>query len=111
MCCQACWPLVPAYYWRIISFTEDPGDGRALKKWTGFKPGPTLSITASEFKEILINIGFEIHVHEDLLDPFRNYVRGAWEEFLKGVAEGAYMLDELGPALLESTRWMVARVR
>ena len=47
-----------------------------------------------------------MHVNEDLTDPVRSYVRSAWEEFLKGVSEGAYPLDELGPALLESTRWM-----
>lgn len=86
--------------------TEERGDVRALKKWTGLQPGPTFMITVAEFKEILINLGFEIHVDEDLTDPFRSYVRSAWEEFLKGVSEGAYPLDELGPALLESTRWM-----
>ncbi|MBT6314118.1 MAG: class I SAM-dependent methyltransferase [Alphaproteobacteria bacterium] len=86
--------------------SEERGDVRALKKWTGLQPGPTFMITVTEFKEILINLGFEIHVDEDLTVPFRNHVRGAWEGFLKGVAEGAYPLDELGPALLESTRWM-----
>ena len=69
-------------------------------------------VTVSDFKEILINIGFEkIHVDDDLMDTFRKHVRGAWGGFLKGAAEGAYSLDELGNILLESTRWMGARRR
>jgi hypothetical protein len=86
--------------------TEECGDPRAMKKWTGLQPGPTFMITVAEMKEILINLGFEIHVDEDMTDEYRSYVRSAWEGFLKGVTEGAYPLEELGPALLESTRWM-----
>lgn len=86
--------------------TEENGDVRAMKKWTGLQPGPTFMIPVTELKTCLQELGFEIHVDEDLTEPFRDYVRAAWEEFLKGVSEGAYPLDELGPALLESTRWM-----
>lgn len=86
--------------------TEKGGDVRVLKKWRGLQPGPTFMIPVTELRDCLDELGFEIHVDEDLTDPFRQYVRSAWEEFLKGVSEGDYPLDELGPALLESTRWM-----
>ena len=44
-----------------------------------------------------------MHGDEDLTDPFRNYARGAWEGCLKGVAERACPLGELGLPLLECT--------
>lgn len=88
--------------------TEEQGDVRALRKWIGLQSGASYLMTASDFKEALYLAGFEVHVDSNLTVSFRQYVRKSWEDFLKGAAEGRYPLEELGPALLESTRWMAA---